>query len=171
MLTDLVQIKRLGEQKRAENLRLRKHLKTRRYVERKMIALAEEVEGQIDCTECGNCCRVATARLTERDVLKLAKHLRMKPEAFVREYAMESEEEGLILKRDDERGCVFLDGNLCTVYEARPASCDAFPHITKSSGGSLESKMWDLVDRASYCPIVYNTLESWKDEVELPGRI
>lgn len=171
LITDLVQIQRLGEQKRAENLRLRKHMKTRRYVERRMIALAAEVEEEIDCTECGNCCRVATARLTERDVLKLAKHLGMKPGEFVRDYTTESEEEGLILKRDERTGCVFLEGNLCTVYEARPASCDAFPHITKSSGGSLEAKMWDLVDRAVYCPIVYNTLELWKDEVELPGRL
>lgn len=170
MITDLVQIKRLGEQKRTENERLRKHLKTRRYVERRLIGIARGVEEQIDCTECGNCCRVATAVLTERDVIKLSRHLGLTQGEFLRDYAQESEEEGLILKRDDQHGCVFLDGNLCSVYEARPASCDHFPHMTKSSGGSIESRMWQFIDRASYCPIVYNTLEGWKDEVELPGR-
>jgi hypothetical protein len=24
--------------------------------------------------------------------------------------------------------------------------------------------MWQMVDRATYCPIVYNTLEAWKSE-------
>lgn len=170
MITDLVQIKRLGEQKRPENERLRRHLKTYRYVERKLIQIARDVQDEVDCTACGNCCRVATAKLTERDVLKLAKHLRIKPEQFIRDYAVEDEEEGLILRREEGRGCVFLDGNLCTVYEARPASCDHFPHLTVSSGGSIESRMWQFIDRATYCPIVYNTLEQWKDEVELPGR-
>jgi Fe-S-cluster containining protein len=171
MITDLVQIKRLGEQKRDENLRLRKHMKTRRFVERRFIAIAAETEEAIDCRECGNCCRVATAAVTERDVLKLAKHLRIKPSEFVRDYTTPDEEEGMILKRDEQTGCVFLDGNLCSVYEARPASCDSFPHLTKSSAGSLAARMWQMVDRAVYCPIVYNTLESWKDEVELPGRL
>jgi hypothetical protein len=25
--------------------------------------------------------------------------------------------------------------------------------------------MWAMPDRATYCPITYNTLEAWKDEV------
>ena len=37
MLTDLVQIRRLGEKKRDENLRLRMHLKRRNYQERRLI--------------------------------------------------------------------------------------------------------------------------------------
>ncbi|MFN0167571.1 MAG: hypothetical protein ACKV22_14170, partial [Bryobacteraceae bacterium] len=39
-----------------------------------------------------------------------------------------------------------------------------FPHLTTSEG-SLVSRMWEMVDRAVYCPIVYNTLEAWKDEL------
>jgi Fe-S-cluster containining protein len=170
MLTDLVQIRRLGEQKRPENERLRRHLKTFRYVERRLIQIAEEVESQIDCTACGNCCRTATARIKDRDVVRLARHLRVKPEQFLRDYTEESEEEGRILRREPGHGCVFLEGNLCGVYEARPASCIHFPNLTVSSGGSLESRMWVMPDRACYCPIVYNTLERWKDEVNLPGR-
>ena len=163
MLTDLVQIGRLGESKRGENERLRKHLKTFRFVERRLVQIAKEVEDEIDCTQCGHCCKVATARLQERDVEKLAKFLRVKPAQFLRDYCEEREDEGVILKRD-ANGCVFLSGTLCTVYDARPATCDDFPHLVRGSG-SLVSRMWEMADRACYCPIVYNTLEAWKPEV------
>lgn len=162
MLTDLVQIRRLGEKKRAENERFRKHLKSHVFVERRFRRIAEEIEDEINCLECANCCRVATARLIERDVEKLAKFLRIKPGQFLERYAEESEDEGVILKRDAS-GCVFLSGNECTVYEARPASCENFPHVVRGNG-SITSRMWEFIDRACYCPIVYNSLEAFKDE-------
>ena len=161
MLTDLVQIKRLGEQKRGDNERFRKHLKTHNFVERKLRHIAEDVEDQINCLDCGNCCRVATAKLAQRDIEKLAKYLRIPPGKFVRDYTELSEEEGRILKRDEETGCVFLSGNECTVYDARPGSCQDFPHVVRGAG-SLQSRMWAFIDRACYCPIVYNTMEAWK---------
>lgn len=168
MITDLVQIARLGEQKRGENEALRKHMKRHDFVERKLRHMAEEIEDQIDCTACGNCCRVATVRLLERDVEKLAKFLRVKASHFLRDYCEESEDEGLVLKRT-EKGCVFLDGNLCTVYEARPSTCDDFPHLVRGAG-SLVSRMWEMIDRACYCPIVYNALEAFKVEVGFHKR-
>ena len=163
MLTDLVQISRLGEKKRPENERFRKYLKSHNWVEKQFKRLAEDVEEQIDCLECANCCRVATAKVTERDVPRLAKHLGIKPQLFIRDYTMEDAEDGLVLKRDHSSGCVFLSGNDCTVYDARPASCELFPHVVKGEG-SLQTRMWQFIDRACYCPIVYNTLEAWKEE-------
>ena len=74
MLTDLVQIRRFGEQKRAENERFRKHLKRHAFAERRIRKITENVEEDIDCLACANCCRVATVRLSERDVVRLAKH-------------------------------------------------------------------------------------------------
>ena len=162
MLTDLVQIRRLGEQKRDENQRFRRHLKTHNFVERKLRVIGQIIEDQIDCTVCANCCRVATVKLQERDIEKLAKFLRIKPQQFIRDYTMESEEEGRILKRT-ESGCVFLSGTECTVYEARPAACQAFPNVVRGNG-SIPSRMWQFVDRATYCPIVYNWIEAVKVE-------
>ena len=163
MLTDLVQIKRLGEQKRAENERFRKHLKRHTFAERRVRKLAEDVESEIDCLACANCCKVATVRLAERDVQKLSKYLRINPAVFLRDYTDRSAEEGLILKRT-ETGCVFLVGNECSVYDERPGNCFDFPHTVRGNG-SFISRMWDLTDRAVYCPIVFNTLESLKEEV------
>jgi Fe-S-cluster containining protein len=165
VITDLVQIKLLGEKKREENLRFRKHMKSRDHSDRILRRIAVDVEEQIDCLQCANCCRVATAKVNERDIERIAKHLRIKPSRFLADYTVESEEEGRILKRDPKTGCVFLNGNECTIYEQRPESCQKFPHVVRGNG-SIVSRMWEFVDRASYCPIVYNTLEAFKDELK-----
>ncbi len=164
MLTDLIQIQRLGEKKRSENLALRMHLKRRNYQERRLIRIAQAIEEEMDCTTCANCCRVATTKLIDRDVEKLARHLGIDKRRFLADYTREDPEEGRILKRTDA-GCVFLEGNLCSVYEARPHTCELFPHLTHGAG-SLVSRMWEMPDRACYCPIAYNTLEAWKEEVK-----
>lgn len=162
MISDLVQIRRLGEQKLAENEKFRRYLKTHDYADRRLRVIAENIQDQVDCTQCANCCRHATAVVTERDVQRLAKALRIKPEQFLQQYTTVSDEEGRVLKRTDA-GCIFLDGNSCTVYEARPHVCEGFPHTVRGSG-SIASRMWQFIDRATYCPIVYNTLEEWKIE-------
>jgi Fe-S-cluster containining protein len=165
MLTDLVQIKLLGEKKRPENERFRKHMKSFDHSDRILRRIGEGIEEQIDCLQCANCCRVATAKVTERDVERLAKYLRVKPARVMADYVVKSEEEGLILQRDKKTGCVFLNGNECTVYDARPESCQKFPHVVRGNG-SILSRMWELIDRACYCPIVYNSLEAFKDEMD-----
>jgi len=163
MITDLVQIRLLGEKKRPENERFRRHMKAHDHSDRILRRIAEEVEEQIDCTQCANCCRVATAKVSERDVERLARYLRITPAAFRAGYTTKSEEEGVILRRTEETGCVFLEGKECTVYDARPDSCQRFPHVVRGNG-SIAGRMWEFIDRACYCPIVYNALEAFKVE-------
>jgi hypothetical protein len=163
VLTDLVQIKLLGEKKRPENERFRKHMKSFDHSDRILRRIAEGIEDQIDCLDCGNCCRVATAKVTGRDVERLARYLGVKPARAMAEYVVKSEEEGLILARDQKTGCVFLSGNECTVYDARPEGCQKFPHVVRGNG-SIVSRMWEFIDRACYCPIVYNALEAYRVE-------
>jgi uncharacterized protein len=163
MLTDLVQIRISGEKKRRENERFRRHLKAHDHSDRILRRVAEEIEDQIDCTVCANCCRVATAVVTERDIERLAHALRLPATRVIAEYAQDSKEEGRILRRSKETGCVFLDGNSCSVYDDRPDSCRRFPHVVRGTG-SIVSRMWELIDRACYCPIVYNSLEAFKQE-------
>jgi hypothetical protein len=167
MITDLVQIRLEGEKKRPENERFRKFIKSRDsrdHSDRILRRIAEGIEEQIDCTQCANCCRVATVSVTERDTERLARYLRIKPSRFVAQYTAESEEEGRILRREEAGGCIFLSGNECTVYDARPDTCQRFPHMVRGAG-SIASRMWQFTDRACYCPIVYNSLEAFKQEM------
>lgn len=176
MITDLIQIRRLGEKNRAENLRFRKYLKSHEWVERQFRRAAEDVHDQIDCRECAECCRVTEVQLVDRDVDHLARYLGLPRQKFLDQYTALDAEGARILRRTEspERAgesplcatkpmqCVFLDGNDCTVYDARPGNCEKFPHLLRGAG-SLESRMWEFADRATYCPIVFNWFEAVKE--------
>jgi Fe-S-cluster containining protein len=105
---------------------------------------------------------VTEVGITKRDVEHMSRFLRISEKDFRKQYTMTAADGELILKRTEEKGCVFLDGNECTVYESRPANCERFPHVVRGAG-SIESRMWQFVDRATYCPIVYNWMEMVKD--------
>ena len=164
MITDLIQIRTLGEKKRGENEGFRRHMKSRVFLVWFLCRIAEDIEGQIDCTVCANCCKVASVQLSERDVERLAKSVGTTRARFLADYTMQSESEGMLLKRSKQTGCVFLNGKDCTVYDARPEICQKFPHLVRGQG-SIASRMWQFVDRACYCPIVYNALEAFKEEL------
>jgi uncharacterized protein len=164
MVTDLVQIRLLGGKKVDENLKFRRFMKSRDHSDRILRRIAQGIEEQIDCTQCAECCRVATVAVSKRDVEHLARYLRITPGEFETRYTMENEVDGRILRWTKEAGCVFLEGNTCTVYEARPGNCERFPHVVRGEG-SIASRMWQFADRACYCPIVYNSLEAFKQEL------
>ena len=121
MLTDLVQIARIGRQKREENFRFRAYLKNHRHSDRRLRRFGEEIQAEIDCTKCANCCRVTETEITERDIEKLCKFLGVTREEFLRDYTMRAPMDNELILKRDANGCVFLKDNLCTVYEGRPA--------------------------------------------------
>jgi len=163
MITDLVQIRRLAEQQRGENSRFRAYFKHHRHSDRRLRRFGEEIEAQIDCTQCANCCRVPEVEITAKDVEKLAKFVGMSEREFMEQFTALDAEGATILKKN-ENGCVFLEGNLCSVYEARPQNCANFPHVVRGSG-SIASRMWEFLNRVDYCPIVYNWMEKVKDDI------
>ena len=164
MITDLVQIRRLGEKKYDENMRFRVFLKSHDHSDRILRRIAEGIEEQIDCTVCAACCKVPGVEITDRDVERLARHLHIPPERVRAEYVARDEDGDPDLRRVEGGACVFLEGTLCSVYEGRPDNCRRFPHLVRGSG-SIASRMWQFVDRARYCPIVYNALEAFKAEL------
>jgi hypothetical protein len=169
MFTDLIQIRRLGEKNREENLRFRKWIKSHNFVERQFRRAAEDAHEAIDCRQCAECCRVTEVQLAERDVQRLARFLSISERQFAERYTSIDAEGAVILQRG-AGGCVFLDGNDCSVYEARPGNCERFPHLLRGSG-SIESRMWQFVDRATYCPIVFNWMEAVKQLTNFkPGQ-
>jgi Fe-S-cluster containining protein len=163
MLTDLVQIRRLEQQQRGENAKFRAYLKSHRHSDRRLRRFGEEIEAEIDCTACANCCRVTEVGITEKDIEKLSKFVGTSEQEFVEQFTALDNSGAVILKRN-EGGCVFLEGNLCSVYEARPANCANFPHVVRGTG-SIASRMWQFLDRVGYCPIVYNWMEVVKEDI------
>src|SRR6202142_2594602 len=101
MLTDLVQIKRLGEQNKEENSRFRAYFRRHRHSDRRLRRFGEEIEAEIDCTACANCCRVTEVGITEKDIEKLAKFVGAGELEFVDQFTALDQSGARILKRNE----------------------------------------------------------------------
>jgi Fe-S-cluster containining protein len=164
VVTDLVQIRRLAETDRGENLSFRRFLKEHHYPQGLFRRIAREVEQQIDCQKCANCCREPRVSVSGQDIDALARYLEMPPEHIIKEYTVVDRDDRETILRQTEGACVFLDGNLCMVYEARPRACRDFPYVA-SDQRSLGGRMSSICNHSSMCPIIYNTLELYKHAV------
>jgi Fe-S-cluster containining protein len=164
VVTDLVQIRRLAETEEGENLRFRRFLKAHHYPDRLFRQIARAVEEQIDCKACANCCRETRVNVAPTEIDTLARYLNLPREQVVKEYTTTDPEDRETILRHSGDGCVFLDGNLCLVYEARPRACREFPYLA-SHERSLGGRMPSVCRHACICPIVYNTLQAYKHAV------
>ncbi len=163
MVTDLAEVLRLGTEKAQENLAFRRYLSAHHHYDAKAFQiLASDVQRQVDCTVCANCCRHSVVTVDRGEIESIAAHLGTTAEEASRLYtAHDPDGPALRTLIQSEEGCVFLDGNLCMIYEARPKACRDFPHVaagTHSLGGRPSS----LARWAALCPIIYNALERYK---------
>ena len=162
MVTDLVQIGRLTASHAAENLAFQRQLEAHHYPAEPFQVLCEQIEEQIDCKSCANCCRQTRVGVSPGEIARIADYLGITPDDVVRQYtAVDPDNHSARLLAHTKTGCVFLDGNLCIVYEARPLACREFPHLD-TGHRSLGSRLPSVFKRASFCPIVFNVLERYK---------
>ena len=89
----------------------------------------EEAFEKIDCLQCANCCKTTSPIFRDKDVVRLAKHVGLKPGKFIEEYLHLDDEQDYVL---NTAPCPFLGAdNYCTVYEARPNACREYPHTDR----------------------------------------
>ncbi|MBI5283189.1 MAG: YkgJ family cysteine cluster protein [Candidatus Solibacter usitatus] len=167
MLTDLVQIRRLAEANEDEYVAFRRHLSAHHPPPHLLHLIAALVQREIDCTACANCCRQTRVEVKPEEVQAIAAHLNSRLEDVLHLYTEDDPVEHKLLLRHSAGQCVFLDGNLCMIYEARPRSCREFPHLTLDHE-SLGSRLSSVCRNAWLCPIVFNTLELFKRELGFP---
>jgi uncharacterized protein len=146
-----------------ENWRFRTFLKMlssrrRRHIDRVAEELGREAESQIDCRDCGACCRDNAIPVNDEEIARLARGLNVTPAEVREKWIAHDEEEG---DHIDARPCPFLSGNSCSVYEQRPDCCRGYPYL----GGEIAPRMMGIIERAGSCPIVYEMLERLKDGV------
>jgi uncharacterized protein len=162
VISDLAEIRRRTESNEVENLAFRRHVIARHHPIGPFLILANEIEAHIDCTACANCCRHTIVDIATDDIGVIAQYLGMTSDQVTRMYTdPDTRDPSSRVLRNRNDACVFLDGNLCMIYEARPAACRDFPHIgvrSRTVGGRWSS----LCRRAAVCPIVYNALEAYK---------
>lgn len=119
----------------------------------------EEVFEEIDCLECANCCKSLGPRITDVDIARLSKHLRMKPGKLIEQY-FKIDEDGDYVFQNMPCPFLMLD-NYCMVYESRPIACREYPHTDRK-------RFYQLLDitkkNVAVCPAVYEIVEKIKSE-------
>jgi hypothetical protein len=171
MVTDLVEIRRLGVAKQDENLEFRRYLAAHRYPLEPFQSLAAQIQGHIDCTACANCCRCSEVTVGRPEIEAIARFLNLESDEVVSRYtAPLADAPALRLLKSSPDGCIFLEGNLCSIYSARPKACRDFPHLSLGNH-SLGSRISSLCRWVSLCPIVYNAIEEFKHRTGFHARL
>lgn len=165
METDLKRIHRLGTRREQKNRNFLRWLKYRcTWSDRRLMKLQREtvarVWSEIDCTKCGNCCAEMQLQVTDRDISGLARALQIKPQQFREKYTEKQRDGSRYLR---EVPCPFLKRRKCSIYESRPSRCRGFPYLHANIRGDMSGAL----DRAPYCPIVFNVLEELKSNTDL----
>lgn len=116
-----------------------------------------EVFAYIDCIECNNCCKSISPIVTDRDIQRIAKYLKIKPGGFLHQY-LKLDREGDYVFRIQP--CPFLgqDG-LCMIYNSRPKACAEYPHTDRK-------KFYQILDlslkNSLICPAVAEVFDKLK---------
>lgn len=84
---------------------------------------------RFECTRCGACCTGGHGYvwLDESDIVRIAAHLGCSADDFGRRYVRRVGNRYALLESPRDGACVFLSGERCSVYDARPAQCRRFP--------------------------------------------
>jgi hypothetical protein len=127
VVTALAEVFRLGTAKVKENLAFRRYLSAHHYSDKPFQILASEVQQRVDCTACANCCRYSVVSVNKSEIERIARHIGTTSEAVARLYTVpDPDAPALRIPLNSGKGCVFLDGNLCKIYEARPKDLPRF---------------------------------------------
>jgi len=121
----------------------------------------EEVFEETDCLTCANCCKTTSPIFTDKDVVRLAKHFRMRPADFIVKYLRVDEDNDYVLI---SAPCPFLGSdNYCSVYEERPNACREYPHTDRKN----MYQVLDLTYRNTLvCPAVLKIVEEVKKKLD-----
>lgn len=112
--------------------------------------LHEEAFDEFDCLSCANCCSTISPIVTEKDLERLAKRMKMKPADFIAQYLYLDEDQDYVFQQTP---CPFLAAdNYCMVYDDRPKACREYPHTDRK-------RMYQILNlthkNCEICPVVY----------------
>ncbi len=125
-----------------------------------MQELHEEEFERTDCLECANCCKTTGPLFTEKDVTRIAKHFKMKEQAFISTYLRIDEDNDYVLQ---EVPCAFLGSdNYCSIYEVRPKACREFPHTNRKKFHQITNL---TLKNVAICPAAFAIVEEMKKQL------
>ncbi len=121
----------------------------------------DEVFRNIDCLSCANCCKTTGPLFTEKDIERIARHLKMKPALFEQRFLRTDEDQDKVLQ---DLPCWFLnDDNTCSIYEVRPKACREFPHTDRKKIYQINAL---TVKNTLICPAAYDFVERLQQNIQ-----
>lgn len=116
-------------------------------------AVHHEVFDRINCLECANCCRTLGPRITDRDISRIARYVKLKPSELTEKYLRIDEDGDYVFKK---MPCPFLQpDNRCGIYDHRPVACRDYPHTNRKK----IHQVLDITLKNSFtCPAVLEVL-------------
>ena len=89
-----------------------------------------------ECQRCTACCRwPGQVRLTDEEVTRLATFKGLSEPDFIRQFTrLNWDRGGLALLEKPESGCIFLEGDDCSVQAVKPQQCRDFPNLWNFPG-------------------------------------
>lgn len=163
MEINLTQIAKLGKEKKAENQRFFSQLKkkTPKNLDYIVQNIHDEAFEQIDCLQCANCCKTVGPLLTNNDIERISKHLRLKPSDFITKYLQIDEDKDYVFQ---SMPCPFLGAdNYCLIYDVRPKACREYPHTDRKKIYQIDKI---TIKNTEFCPIAYKVVEEMKKEIK-----
>jgi Fe-S-cluster containining protein len=119
--------------------------------------LHDEVFEAVDCLECANCCKTVGPAITDVDIERLSKHLKIKPSKLIELHIEMDDEHDYIFKAHP---CPFLlSDNYCSVYDSRPKACREYPHTDRRRSMQLLQLHKTNI---TFCPAVYEVFNRLK---------
>jgi Fe-S-cluster containining protein len=146
--------------KRKENRDYLKKVSKKRGMEKYLPDLHEEAFSKIRCLDCAGCCTNISPRFKTPDISRIAKYLRIKESHLIEQYLRLDEDGDYVVQRSP---CPFLgEGNMCSIYEARPGDCRRYPY---TDSGDFFAYASTTHQNSVICPAVYYVLERLKQIV------
>ena len=126
-----------------------------------MQELHEEEFRYRDCLDCANCCKTTGPLFTDKDIVRIAKFFKMKPQRFIDIYLRIDEDKDYVLQAVP---CTFLGAdNYCSIYDVRPKACSEFPHTDRKKFQQISNL---TLKNIAICPAAFNIVEAMKQRIK-----
>lgn len=158
-MIDYNKLQSLAKHKEKDNKRFATNLKKKKPkdLDKVVLQLHKDVFSKIDCLDCAYCCKGLGPRLTEKDIERISKFLKISNDKFIKDYLVVDEDNDYIFSKIP---CPFLmDDNYCFIYDVRPKACREYPHTDRKRFYQLLSLS---VKNTFTCPAVYEVIEGLK---------